>query len=70
MMEGRNPLTRKGRELDGTAIDNQYRAFLGVGQREIYGKGVPGYNWKVPQYINGEFRIFDTNKKYRIRKVR
>jgi hypothetical protein len=70
MMEGRNPWTRKARELDGTAIDNQYRDSLGIGQRKIYGMNDPKMGWNVPQYNNGSFHIYDTNKKYHLRKVK
>jgi hypothetical protein len=48
----------------------QYRASIGIDQRRIYGKDDPETNWNVPQYNDGEFRIYNTNKKYRLRKVR
>ncbi len=70
MIEGRNPIEEKSRELDGTAIDNQYRDNIGVGQRRIYGKGQPRYNWNVPQYRNGQFRIYGTGEEYQLREVR
>jgi hypothetical protein len=70
MIEGRNPWTRKARELDGTAIDNQYRDSLGIGQRKIYGMHDPKMGWNVPQYSNGSFSIYGTNKKYHLRKVK
>ena len=38
-------------------------------QRKIYSKFDPKMNWNVPQFINGEFRIYGTNKKYRLRSV-
>jgi hypothetical protein len=75
MINGRNPWTRKSRELDGTAVENQYRDYIknstgiNVGQREIYGKGDPDYNWNVPQYNAGVFSIYNTNRNYRLRKV-
>jgi hypothetical protein len=70
MMEGRNPWIRKARELDGTAVENQYRDFLGVGQRKNYGMRDPKMGWNVPQYSNGSFTIYDTNKNYHTRKVK
>jgi len=69
-INGRIPWFSKGRELDGTAVDNQYRDHLGVDQRGIYGKGV--VDWNAPQYNRdtGKYTIYGTGKPYRLRKVR
>ena len=67
---GRNPVTRKGRELDATAIDNQYRDWLGVPQRQVYGKGTR--DWNVPQYNSNtdSFSIYSTGRPYKLREVK
>ena len=67
---GRNPVTRKGRELDATAIDNQYRDWLGVRQRQVYGKGTR--DWNVPQYNSNtdSFSIYGTGRPYKLREVK
>jgi hypothetical protein len=70
MIEGRNPITRKGRELDGSAVENQYRNRIrNIGQRPLY-DSAPGFQWKLPQYNqnSGKFSIYDTNRSYRLRK--
>jgi len=69
-IDGRNPWLKKGRELDATAVDNQYRDYLGVDQRDIYGKGK--VDWNAPQYNSdtGKYAIHGTGKPYRLRKVR
>jgi hypothetical protein len=70
MMKGRNPWTRKGRELDGSAVENQYRSMVrNIVQRPLY-DNMPGYRWNLPQYnsATGTFSIYNTNKEYRLRK--
>jgi hypothetical protein len=70
MMKGKNPLTRKSRELDGSAGENQYRYSLGgtTTQRKVYGANDPKMKWALPQYNNGEFKIYGTDKNYKLRK--
>jgi RHS repeat-associated protein len=46
MATGTNPPDQKTREVDATAIENQYRASQGWEQRKTYG------SWDVPQYEN------------------
>ncbi len=78
MMAGRNPWTRKGREMDATAVENQYRYSMNIilqpnekKIREFYGYGSRDYNWAVPQYNgDGTYSIFGTGKSYKLRKVR
>jgi hypothetical protein len=71
MIEGRNPMTRKSRELDGSAIENQYRSLMrnNIGQRPLY-DSAPGFQWKLPQYdsSSGKFTIYGLNRSYKLRK--
>jgi RHS repeat-associated protein len=71
MMDGRNPWTRKGRELDGTAVENQYRVLMrshvNLTQRKTYPNGDEVYI--LPQYnrLTSEFYIYGTTRKYCVR---
>ena len=44
MSIGTNPISRKKREQEATAIENKYRMFKGISQRKSYG------DWPVPQF--------------------
>ena len=72
MIEGRNPITRKGRERDACAVDNQYRDSKNIDQRNLYGAGVEGYNWPLPQYNRntGSYSMYGSGRKYRLRGVK
>lgn len=45
MVNGINPITQKGRELEATAVENQYRASKGIEQRNKYGD-----KWEVEKF--------------------
>jgi RHS repeat-associated protein len=70
MISGNNPWTRKGRELDASAIENQYRNKITENdQRGIYDPA-KGYQWALPQYRNQNFYIYGTDIRYKLKKTR
>ena len=64
-------LTPQRRELDATAVENQYRDSVGLKQRSVYTPGIEGWNFAVPQYdrSTGSFFIHGPDKPYRLRPV-
>jgi hypothetical protein len=66
MIKGKNFIARKNRELDATAVENQYRHFRGTYQRSIYSLGKK-WNFNVPQYdySTGGFRLHGRDYKLR-----
>lgn len=68
----RERLPPQRRELDATAVENQYRDSVGLKQRSIYSPGIEGWDFAVPQYdrSTGSFFIHGSDKPYRLRRVR
>jgi hypothetical protein len=68
IIKGRNLWSRQSRELDGTAIENQYRGKLGMNQRNIYTPGVSGFDFNVPQYDYNTAKFRLNGRDYRLKR--
>ena len=57
MSVGTNPISRRKREQEATAIENEYRMFKGIPQRKSYG------DWPVPQFYPQQNEGDNSNEK-------